>query len=99
MIVCSYVLESISSSTNPTLASTLLTMPRGSSKAAKVVGYNDKDLANLLNSHREHPVKGEWRKNRTLDEIEVYICEVVWTAKILLFLKSVNTYMFVSYVF
>ena len=56
-------------------------MPSASSKkVAKTTGYTPDAVEKLLKYQKCHPVKGDWRDNREIIDLEVYICEVVWSA-------------------
>ena len=47
-------------------------------ECAKTSGYTPDEIAKLLKRHASHPVKGLWRKNRVIKELEFFDCEVVW---------------------
>ena len=56
-------------------------MPSSSSKkVAKTSGYTPELVEKLLKAQKSHPVKGDWRDNRQIADLEVYVCEVVWSA-------------------
>ena len=50
------------------------------SKCAKTSGYTPDAVAKLLKAQKSHPVKGNWMDNEVLEDVEIYTCEVVWTA-------------------
>lgn len=56
-------------------------MPSTSSKkCANVTGYTPDVVEKLLKAQRSHPVKGNWRRDRIIEDLEFYDCNVVWRA-------------------
>ena len=50
-----------------------------SKKVANTTGYTLASVEKLLKAHSSHPVKGKWRNNRKISDLEVYVCEVIWS--------------------
>ena len=43
---------------------------------AKTSGYTSETIAKMLKAFDSHPVKGNWRKHRKIEELEYYRCEI-----------------------
>ena len=47
----------------------------------KISGYNPEPVAKMLKTFDSHPVKGNWRKHRKIEELEPYQYEITWLSK------------------
>ena len=52
----------------------MITMP----DHAKTSGYTPEAVAKILKAFDSHPVKSNWRKQRKIEELEYYQCEITW---------------------
>ena len=50
------------------------------SQHAKTTGYTPEGVDLLIKSKNSHPVYGKWQRNRLLEDVEVYNCDIVWSA-------------------
>ena len=48
---------------------------------AKTSGYTSETIAKMLKAFDSHPVKGNWRKHRKIEELEYYRREITWLSK------------------
>ena len=47
----------------------------------KISGYTPEAAAKMLKTYDSHPVKGNWKKHRKIEELEPYQCEITWLSK------------------